>query len=279
MISTDWSPGDELKEFISQYRLRHFIFQPGVIPSCKPFPPRPEQCLCFYVRGKETVEYLAGQGTKVKPKSVISGQFTSRVNRYVSVPEFLMISVDFRPGALYRLTGIPFHEFANLDIDAEIILGRGLREVNDRLSGMDDYVKMINEIEQYCLSLVRSKATEQIALDLVLRDLHQDIPLNVDDLSKRSFLSCRQLERKFNERVGISPRSFIKLSRFHKSYKMRLSYQNLNWFSIAVHSGFSDYQHMAKVYKEYALAGPNQYLDEEKSAPGRILGLTSPIII
>jgi len=231
------------------------------------------------VRGNETVEYIADQKIKMKPRSVISGQFTSRVNRYVSIPEFLMISVDFRPGALYRLTGLPFHEFANLDTDAELVFGACIRELNERLSGTDNYKLMIDLIEQFCISLVNAGSSDSIALDSVLRSFDHDIPANVDVLARRTFLSSRQLERKFRERIGIDPQSFIRLSRFHKSYQMRLSNQDLNWFTIAIESGFTDYQHMVKVYKEFALAGPNQYLNEEKIAPGRILGLTSPIII
>jgi hypothetical protein len=32
-----------------------------------------------------------------------------------------MIIVDFKPGALYRLTGIPFTEFTDKDVDAEMV--------------------------------------------------------------------------------------------------------------------------------------------------------------
>ncbi len=121
MLAKDILPSGPLKEYIQQYRLRHFVFSNGVIPTVKPFPPRPEQCLTFYIRGHETALYTNDQTEYKKPRSVLSGQFTSRVDRYVSSPEILMIIIDFKPGALHRLTGIPFKELTNKDFDAESI--------------------------------------------------------------------------------------------------------------------------------------------------------------
>ncbi|MGN6165350.1 MAG: helix-turn-helix domain-containing protein [Flavisolibacter sp.] len=273
MIAREILPSPSLKEYIQHYRLRHFVFSTGVQPPPKPFPPRPEQCLSFYVRGCETVCYANG-ATYQKPRSVLSGQFTGRANRYVSYPEVLMIIVDFKPGALYRLTNIPFTEFTDKDLDAETVFSPGLRSVNDRLNSSASYDEMIRIIEDYFMQLVQQSKKEFSVLDQVLIQSIKEPAVCIDQLVQSVFLSPRQLERKFNERIGISPKLFLRICRFNNSYWMHLKNPKMSWFDIAMSCGYTDYQHLAKEYKAFTGTTPNHFFVEERSAPGRILELT-----
>jgi AraC-like DNA-binding protein len=211
----------------------------------------------------------------VRPRSVVSGQFTERINRYVSFPEFLMISVDLKPGALHRLTNIPFHEFTNKFIDAETVFPSTLSRLNDRLSGQNNYEEMILTIEQFFLDLVTRSKKEIIVLDqLFLQIIKDPSGLKLDMLAKQAYLSPRQLERKFEERIGVSPKTFQRVARFNLSYWMRLQNPHLDLFTIAIYCGYNDYQHMSKDFKEFASSSPNKFFAEESLAPGRKLGLT-----
>ncbi|SHF57072.1 helix-turn-helix domain-containing protein [Flavisolibacter ginsengisoli] len=274
MISRDFLPSEALREFIYQFRLRHFVFQNGIIPPAKPFPPRPEQCLTFYVRGSETARYLKDNLELKKWRSVISGQFTSRVDRYVSYPEVLIIFVDFKPGALHRLTGIPFTEFTDKDLDAETVFPPEIKRVNDRLSSTDSYSEMIQIVEEFVSQLVQHSKKELLAVDRMLLLTVKEHEHTIDWLAQKAYLSPRQLERKLNERIGISPKTFVRISRFNRSYWLHLKNPKLNWFQIAMACGYTDYQHLVKEYKEFANANPNHFFAEESHAPGRILGLT-----
>jgi len=206
---------------------------------------------------------------------VISGQFTQRINRYLNCKEFLMIEVNLQPGALHRLTGVPFKEFTNQDLDAENFFPADIRFVNERLSSAESYKQMISIIEDFFFTLIAKQKTRLLAVDELLVRLTSD-PNNhtVDSLTKDVFLSQRQMERKFDERIGISPRTFLRLCRFNQSYWMHLKNPGLDWFSIAIHCGYSDYQHMVKDYKDFADSTPGKLFAEEKQAPGRVLGLT-----
>ncbi len=275
MISCNIQPAPELQEFIYRYRLRHFHFDASHTAPLKPFPPRPEHCIVFYPRGAETIEHVPS-GIKVqRSRSIISGQYTERINRLITTAEFLMISVEFRPGALYRLTGINFAEFSNKCEDAEAVFSPELSGINASLSGASTYEEMIMIIEAYLKKLVVRSSRPMIASDHILDGLvNSGEILNVDQLSKKAYLSPRQLERKVMERVGVCPKTFLKLSRFHKSLLMRLAHPERSWFSIAIESGYNDYQHLVKEYKTYAVSTPNLFITEEFRSPGRVLGLT-----
>jgi AraC-like DNA-binding protein len=274
MICKDFIPSVALTDYINRYRLRHFVFDDGIKVSFKPFPPRPEQCLIFYPRGMEITEY-PNDGKKVRlPRSVVSGQFIERINRYVSHPEFLMITVDMKPGALHRITGIPFKELTNQNIDAELIFNSKIRVVNERLGSIDSYTEMIAFIESFFLQLLKNTKKEFLAVDHVLNVVAKSSDIfSLDHLAQMAYLSARQLERKFDERIGINPKTFLRISRFNQSYWMRLKYEKLDWLSIAIRCGYTDYQHLVKDYKDFANTTPNIFFAEEKLAPGRVLGL------
>jgi len=273
MIFKDFHPSPHLKEFIEIYHLRHFIFPAGKKLPFKPFPPRPEQCLAFYPRGAEITE-LVPDGVKIKkPRSVITGQFTNRINRYSS-NDFIILLVVFKPGALYRLTRIPFHELMNTHADLEVVFPGESRQVNERLNSCNDYAEMIAIVELFLTGLVKKIKIDTIPSDEVFRLLlNYPGKCSLDWLASQACLSPRQFERKFYQYLGVCPKTFARIVRFDRSYNMRLKYPKDDWLSIAVGCGYHDYQHMVRDYKEFANTTPNMLFNEEYKAPERILGL------
>ena len=273
MIARDILPSGQLIDYIEKYRIRHFVFKDSIIPPVKPFPPRPEQTLTFYIRGSETTRHLRPGFEIKKPRSVVSGQFTYRVDRYVSYPEILMIIVDLKPGALYRLTGISLSTFVNKDLDAETIFPPEVRRVNDRLSSCESYFEMIQIIEGFFLYLIGKTKSEFLPVDRILIMVAHEPEYSVDWVARHAYLSPRQLERKFEERIGICPKTFLRIARFNQSYWLHLKYPGLSWTEIAFSCGYTDYHHLAKEYKEFSNTTPIHFFIEESKAPGRMLGL------
>ena len=276
MIFKDFYPTLQLKEFVEVYHLRHFIVPATVdkIPF-KPYPPRPEQCIAFYPRGSETSELIPGNAKVTKPRSVISGQFTNRINRYTT-SEFMIILVVFKPGALHRMTSIPFYELTNTHVDLESVFPQESREVNERLNSCDDYTEMINIIETFLVCLFAKIKIESRQADEVFNIiLTKPDKYSLDWLANQACLSPRQFERKFYDYIGVTPKMFLRITRFHLTYNMRLKYPDEDWLSIAVACGYHDYQHLVRDYKEFANTTPNLLFAEEYKAPERILGLNS----
>jgi AraC-like DNA-binding protein len=275
MFSKDFLPSEFLRGYVKLIRLRHFTVKPNMPLACKPFPPRPEQCLIFYPRGFEVVENVQTGVKTVRTGSVVSGQFTHRVNRYLGSTEFLMIEVDLLPGALHRLIGLPFKELRNQDVDAELLFSPALRRVNERLRSSESYTEMLSIIETFLHDLLQKDPKPLLQLDKVIEVVAcQFDSISIDALAKKSYLSPRQLERKFDERIGVGPKTFLKLCRFNLSYWMHLSDPSQSWSNIAYACGYSDYQHLVKDYLEFSSTTPTRFFSEERKAPGRVLGLT-----
>jgi AraC-like DNA-binding protein len=273
MIFKDFRPSPQLEEFVEVYHLRHFVFSTNKNVPFKPYPPRPEQCIAFYPRGAELTELVPGGVQIKKPRSVITGQFTNRINRYTT-NEFMILIVVFKPGALHRLTGMSFQTLMNNHVDLESVFPTETRQVNERLSSSNEYAEMILIIEAYLLKMAKNIKVESRPADQVLMLVgNKPQKYSLDWLAREACLSPRQLERKFYQYLGVCPKTFARVARFDQSYKMRLKYPKDDWLSIAVACGYHDYQHMVRDYKEFGSATPNVLFDEEHKAPERMLGL------
>jgi len=232
--------------------------------------------MAFYPRGYELTELLPDGRPVRKPASVISGQYTNRINRYSSPHEFMMILVVFKPGALYRLTGIPFHELHNRHEDLEAIFPKEAALVNTRLNSTDDYSEMIGIIEEFLLSILSKKKVDDRPVDGVFNLLLQSTqkyPLQW--LASQACLSTRQFERLSQHYLGISPGLFARITRFNEAYKMRLQQPHLDWLSIAVSCDYHDYQHLVRDFREFANTTPTRLMEAEAKAMERKLGLNS----
>jgi AraC-like DNA-binding protein len=275
MIFRSYRPSLLLEPFIEVIHLRHFVFPPHTPLPFKPYPPRPEHCIAFYVRGCETTEYPF-DGLRIKrPRSALSGQHTQQINRYVS-PEFLMILVVFKPGALFRFTRIPFQELMNTAVDAEAVFGNALTRLNERLNSTDSYDEMIALVTEFlCAQAGMTSNHDLQPVDKALQwFLQNPQALTVQQLAYHSCLSLRQLERKFLERVGVGPKTFLKIARFNQSYFMRLRRPHMTWQSVASSCGYADYQHLVKDYRAFTGSTAAQFFQSEEKAPERVLGLT-----
>ena len=272
MVINEITPSSSLKEFIRLYRIVDFNFPAGTVLPCKVYPPRPEHCLQFYPKDTETVSYPNNDLTIANKNCTITGQHTISNHRYVG-KEFLAFQVVFQPGALFRITGIASNNITNCYMDAELIFGNISQEINEKLYCAKDYNVMVQIVEQFLSVLIkRSNKLLQPIDKICMQMTHHNEHYSLDRYIKDACLSHRQFDRKFVERVGISPKQYMQIVRFDKAFRLKNRYPEKDWLAIALHCGYYDYQHLAKDFKEFAQCTPNQFLEIQQRAPERLFG-------
>src|SRR5680860_83597 len=228
MIFKDVSPCLQLQKFVYLYKLRHFLIPSHMETFPKPYPAQPEQCMIFYTRGKEIAHHPLSHQTHIRSGSIISGQYTHRMDRSSASPELLFIMVVFKPGALYRLTGIPQDELVNRDIDLEAVFPEKASLVNRQLIDCSNYINIIKIIENFLISLASSvKNTETRSDKIFDLMLWNNENFSLDHLAGQACLSARQFERRSHLYFGICPKLYVRLARFNRSYRLRLQNPHL----------------------------------------------------
>jgi AraC-like DNA-binding protein len=260
-----------LRAVARDYLIAHFRFDPHKPVPHKRYAPKPEQGITFFVRGRPSIVDPFTEQVRVAPSVAIFGQQMKRCNVYLP-PEFLMFRVHFQPGALFRMLGVPLYEFGEDYFDAELILGRDAQDVGERLRNARTYTEMVEAVEAY---LVRSatKSNERVLpVDRAAARLTAD-PANVsvDWLASQACLSPRQFNRRFTERIGVGPKLYSRLLRYHRAHLFKTENPTVAWPRVAIEFGYTDYQHLVRDFRQFTNATPGSWLREDAASPENVL--------
>ncbi|MET0465942.1 MAG: helix-turn-helix domain-containing protein [Chitinophagaceae bacterium] len=274
MLLNHINPSPILAEYIRLYRIIDFFFEDHLSIPPKLYSPRPEHCLQFYPRDTESVIYPGSDIAIANKRATLVGQHTVLQHRYVG-KSFLSFQVVFQPTALYRLTGMPLNELANVYMDASDIFGNGIHQVNEQLFDACSYDEMVRIVEAFLVELSGKngrRKTMQPIDHATNRMLNAEENFGVDTFLKQSYLSHRQFDRSFQERVGISPKQFLQVIRFDKAYRLKNKFPKMDWLTVAVQCGYHDYQHLVKEYKHFTGHTPTRFFALDNNAPERLFG-------
>ena len=239
----------------------------------KAYWPRAENCLSFFPKDPEAVEYGFNGKLIQSTRSRVYGQHSIATNRHVG-RDFMVIQVVFQPGALFRLTGIPLDEFTNTFVDAELVFSKNIREVNERLSYSDHYTEMIVIVESFLLACVRKSKSDMRPVDKISRYMLQHRQaMSLDWLADQACLSQRQFYRQFVCREGISPKLYARIARFENAMKLKNVQPARDWLDIAIELGYYDYQHLVRDFKEFTKLSPNAFYKADQGSPERVFGI------
>jgi AraC-like DNA-binding protein len=237
-ILKDVLPNPMLREYVQKHKIIRFTFEKNTDIPFKAYYPRPEQCLIFYLRDLGKISYASNQKIVTDPKCSISGQATGII------------------------------------IDAEAIWGKEIRAAHEQMSNSDDVDVAIKIAETFLEKMVQKSKINYLGIDKASKlILCQNQHISISKMADEACLCIRQFNRKFNERVGVNPKTFDRLVRFNNAFRIKNAQPTLDWLSIALASGYYDYSHLAKDYKEFTHLTPTGLFDADTKAPERIFGV------
>lgn len=269
MVVRSYIPHPALQCLIKNIVLWHCQFDKNAPLPVNPFPPQPYNTLFFYPYNKLTAYNYANGLKSIIPASNIVGPQLKRVDLQMGY-NMLVILVNFKPSALFRFVKIPMHEIIDVPVNATDILGNELAAINQQLSESSNYDEMIALIQKYLLKKVGG-FKEALPVDRALQSvLTNGRTTSVEQLANLSCVSTRQLERQFNERIGMPPKLYFRLGRFSKAWNLREWYPDMSWSTISHRCGYADQMHMIRDFKDFAGVTPGFLQTELEKTPLRL---------
>jgi AraC-like DNA-binding protein len=259
-------PQAALREFVNNITVVHPIFDKDIECPTVSIPPMPEKCLFFYPFDAPEVEYFTTPKKEVLSNSIIIGRQISRIGLTLK-RNSLCIKVGFQPSGLYRLLGMPLSEYL-IDgaIDGRYLLDKDIVFINEQLQTASSYDHMVHIVEAFLLSKLK-QLRPPMPIDIVLTSIIQKGGLmTVDDMASTACISFRQLERQFQQRMGMSPKFFARLTRFAHAWGMKQGNPKMSWTDIAYQCGYFDQMHFIRDFKEFAGVTPSVIEVELKGA-------------
>lgn len=259
-----YSPCLALRSFVREYTVMHVEIEreKGIIS--KPFPASPDQCLYFYARDPVISRKGGETSLLTNAPSIIVGPQVTRVNLELH-PNHLTVAVVFRPGGLHALLGqLPMTELFDCSIDSSLIWPTEIRELNEQLAATSNYDLMVALVEGFLVRQYARQTLSQLPFDKIIHTMVQSPQVySIDKLADMACLSGRQFRRKFYEKMGLSPKTFARIVRFSKAFRLKEKNPKLDWLDVVTITGYHDFRHLVRDFKDFADATPALLSEEE----------------
>ena len=273
MIYKVIQPSIHLQSFVKDYLLLHYVFDKSEPTPIKPFPANTQHCLVFYLRGNITAVDPKTGVSKVYPKTSINGSQISRFNFHLS-PDYLMFSVNFQASALAKFLQLPLTGIVDERIDAGAILNPEIEHLHEEMVNAVSYNSIVRMVEQYLWKRIQHLKSDFHPIEKVIQTI-SDNPtcFSAEKMARMACLSISQFERKFMQQMGITPKFYARINRFYNAYQIKDKNPGADWLSIALETGYHDYQHLVKDFKQFSNTSPHDLLQAQANSPERILGI------
>jgi len=198
---------------------------------------------------------------KSQPECFFVGQITSPLLLRPSGPAG-MLGIQFRPHGAAELLGMPVCELT----DSAIALGDLSRRLSRELERVRDLPSLTQAVA--ALDPILSAFAERSGIDdnlvsyAVSEIEHTCGRISVRDVAERIGWSTRQLQRRFKEAVGISPKLFGRMQRLQRVFRA-MEDPDSDWVDAAVHCGYYDQAHLIRDCREFSGKTPTALLDQE----------------
>jgi AraC-like DNA-binding protein len=246
--------------------------------AAEPIPPDGHPEIIIHA-GDPFAQRVGDDDFRVQDRVLLAGQSTMAV-RVMPRGYARVAGARLHPDGAHALFNVPQHELTNHIVDVRDLQPRLARQVHDDVIGRDDGEAIVSALDRaLCATLASTRtssastsssssssrllvsaasieaspARRAIAIANAQRGL-----VRVDALADAVDLSVRQLERQFQERVGLSPKLFLRIIRFQEVLRaVRTGPDALRWADLAMAHGFYDQAHFIRDCRLFAGASPS----------------------
>jgi AraC-like DNA-binding protein len=200
---------------------------------------------------------------EVQPQSFVVAQMKS----FIEIEpdgKIGMISIRFSAQGAYHFFGMPMKEIANGIVDLKLLWNDLAKEIEERIVESTNTKQRIKRIQRYLLTQLQRNGKVDLTVDYCVHMIYATTgQIRVEDLSTKTGLSNRQLVRKFNNSIGLSPKEFARIIKFIGSLNYLKANKETNLSAAAHHCGYYDQAHFIHDFKEYAGLTPTQFMNLE----------------
>lgn len=203
-------------------------------------------------------ERAIGTGEAADPvrQTVVDGPRTTPM-RLWQVGYHFAVALRFQPGGLSAFTSIPASAVSGQVVDASDVLGDGVAEVEDQLfrAAQTSFDAVPERLDAFLLDRF-AIPSDQKRLDAALQSARASKgAATVTGLAAEVEMSARSLRRLFRERVGISPKVYLRAIRLRAALNQVWATDD-SLAQIAFGAGYADQSHFTREAVELAGMSP-----------------------
>ncbi len=178
--------------------------------------------------------------------------------------------IRLKPETLHMLFKAPSSVLYTEYTDFENIVGNNAKRFVEQLAEAPDVATLISRTDAFMQSqLNKHKQEHNYLIEAVKLIRSSKGSISVDTICKSVYVSPRQLERRFQKDMGLSPKTYQRLIRFRNVYRDMRSLQTAGgWAGLSFDLGYADQAHLIRDFKEFTGFKPTELLSNKSHVYG-----------
>lgn len=168
-----------------------------------------------------------------------------------------LFGIRFASGGLFPLLGVPLRLLVDSSVELDALQARHWRPPLEAWRDAQDFRARCALADASLLAVLHALADD--GTTTLLRGLrHAEVLPTVAELSRRSGLGVRSLQRRFLESLGVSPRQHLRYLRFERA-RQSLETRQSRSVDVALAAGYSDQAHFVREFVRFAGVTPGRW--------------------
>jgi AraC-like DNA-binding protein len=271
MILLQSKPHRALQPHIEQYMCHSM--NTSILPSLQQtFLPYDRPAISFFIGPVLLVhdkEHLTGQIKTPETASAFAYlnalTTTSNTFYFKGNEDVKVIIVQFKPAGFWALFRRDMEELTNLLPNFSLLTNAsesGLfteqlleaKEFNEQVTVLNNFF-----LKKLMLCTSKNEQIREASRKLILTDGL----ISMKDLAYATNMSLKTLERRFTEQIGVSPKVFARIKRFHHALKLMNQMNKISIKEIVYDCGYYDLAHINKEFRLFNQQPPSAYFSKD----------------
>lgn len=197
-----------------------------------------------------------------------------------------MVGVYFRPAHAHAFLGVAMSELADRAVDIDDVWGSAGAPLVAELRELDEG-RRIDRLESVLMTRLTKGRQRAGSLDmhgLAASVLRRNGQVTVESMAQAAGVSRQYLAREFREWIGVPPKVYSRLARFHSGLAYADSPPPTDWALAAIDMGYADQSHMISEFRQFSGLSPHAlasghwfhpFIERARSRRGRQLRFSS----
>lgn len=231
-------------------------------PEAPPEPVLPDGCPEIIFNLADRFQRIPSHGDiETQATAIVSGQLRRRL-MIRPTGRVSLFGIRFRPHAASILTPGPMRELTDHVVPLADVVGSLSRELEARIVTAASFKDRIAVFEAVLTSRLEGYNGDSSIAGILTRMIAaENGGLTVRELSNRSGVGERRIERIFDKHVGVSPKVFGRIVRFAGAVRSIERAATFELLDTALSYGYYDQSHMIHEFNEFAGTSPLQYFE------------------
>lgn len=202
---------------------------------------------------------------QLQPRSFVYGQL-SHYNTIASSGDLSMIVVVLQPHTLFTHFHIPAEELKDQTLSLVDLFGQEARDLEEQVISAASIELAIGHIEKLLRKRMMESSDLNMEISMAMEVIYQHHGIiSIDQLLQILPVTEKQLERKFREHIGISPKRFADTIKFQHFLKLLQKQSDKGKIAELIYvSGYYDQAHLNNNFKRMTGLSPRQYKYSEQ---------------